>query len=146
MRIAMKHTSACLFAALSALGTMGLTGCEDPVKAPPEGYGDLLARDNYPRIVALEGLSEALRFGPPIVDASTDAAPMKVTVPVRSVEDKYPLNVQYRFEFLDSGRRPLSETAGWKFLHLEPRVEAFMTGSALQTSAVDWRLEVRPAR
>lgn len=124
-----------------------LTGCQkDMVKAPPPGQADLLLHPHYPEIVASEGLYGALRFTQPIVEPSTPTRPMRVTVPVRSIEDKYPLNLQYRFEFYDASGRSLDSTDRWAFINLPQRVQKQLDGNALSTQAVSWRLTIRPAR
>lgn len=130
--------------AIALIGFMA-AGC-DHVKAPPAGPGDLLPAEAYPQIVASEGTSLALRFSRPIVDPSTPERPMHVTVPVRSIEDDYPLNVQYQFQFLDGQGRPLGNSNSWRFMNLRPREQHFLEGRALDPAAADWRLIVRSAR
>ena len=125
---------------------LGAVGCSDPVKAPAAGPVDLLPPSAYPQIVASEGLEAALRFSPPIVDPSTDARPMLVTVAVRSIEDDYPIMIQYRFEFFDASRRPLRSNQGWAFQRLEPRLAYHLEANALERTAADWQLTVRSAR
>lgn len=124
--------------------TFTIAGCGDPYRAPPAGMHDPLPLEAYPRITALEGLSPWLLFEEPIVDASTADRPLRVTVPVRLGYDR-PRDVQYAYQFFDANGRLLVERQ-WRFVHLEPRTVFHFEGSALETSAVDWRLEVRPAR
>lgn len=125
---------------------LSAVGCNDPVKAPAAGPIDLLPPSAYPQIVASEGLDAALRFGPAIVDPSNDARAMLVTVPVRSIEDDYPIMIQYRFEFFDANRRPLRSNQSWAFKRLEPRVGYYLEANALERAAANWRLTVRSAR
>ncbi len=70
---------------------------------------------------------------------------MSLVQPVRNIED-YSINVQYRFVFFDPSRRPINPDQGWVFKTLPPKVEVPLEGAALAGNAVDWRLEVRPAR
>jgi uncharacterized protein YcfL len=123
---------------------MGAGACEDRVRAPGQPRPDPIA-GAYPKQVTLEGLEEALVTGEPVVQRSSDDQPMRVNVPIRSVADKQ-LRVQYRFIFLDEQQRPLDSNSGWKFQVIEPRTQVSLEGRALETSAADWRLEIRPAR
>jgi uncharacterized protein YcfL len=125
-----------------------LAGCaaKDPLMAPAQPRNDPLPASAYPQLVTVGGLDEGLGFWPPIVEPSTPERGMDVTVPVRSMVD-YPLNVQYRFEFLDDLDRPLrSDIAGWGFIHMEPRLRVELRGNAIDNDAKDWRLYLRPAR
>ena len=122
-------------------------GC-DTVKAPPEGAADELHAQNYPRIVASDGLKAGLRFGDVIVEHETERVPMRVTVPVRSVVDAHSVNIQYRFEFFGADGRLMADPreANWRFRKLEPRIQGYLEGGAKDLGAVDWRLVVRSAR
>lgn len=139
-----NHRASCV---ILTVGLM-LGGCaaKDPLMAPAQPRNDPLPASAYPQLVTLEGLDEGLGFWPPIVEPSTPERPMDVTVPVRSMVD-YPLNVQYRFEFLDDLGRPLrSNIDGWGFIHMEPRLRVVLRGNAIGDDARDWRLYLRPAR
>lgn len=131
-----------MFAALALLA-----GCQkDLVKAPPAGQDDMLHVNAYPRIVAAEGLGDWLRFSPAIITATDGQRPMHIVIPLRSVYDKYPLDVQYQFEFFDEAGRSTGASPGWIFLHLEPRLQSQIEASALDANAKDWRLTLRAAR
>lgn len=130
---------------LTVLACAAIGGCVDPIKAPPAGEGDLLLIENYPRIVATDGLDQGLRFSHPIVDDSSETQPLRVTVPVRSVVDKHSVNIQYKFEFFDQGGRLLNDS-GWRFENLSPRIGIQLQANALHIEARDWRLIVRSAR
>ena len=41
---------------------------------------------------------------------------------------------------------PLNENPDWRFLKLPSRNQRFLSGFAREQSAVDWRLEIRPAK
>jgi len=79
------------------------------------------------------------------VNDGTKDQPMSVVQPVRNIK-AFTLQIQYQFTFLDSQGRPTEGGGGWKYLTLEPRVERFLEGVALDTNAVDWRLTIRPAK
>lgn len=124
-----------------------LAGCEsDPMKAPPGGRVDLLPLEDYPQIVVTSNLQKWLAFSPATVVPSSEKQPMSVQVPVRSLYDKGQLRIQYRFEFLDEKGLPVGPPPGYRFAVLEPRLLVYLEGNAMETSAVDWRLVVRPAR
>ena len=133
---------------LLATCTLLLAACaSDPMKLPPGGRADLLPIKDYPQIVATRGLDQWLAFSPAYVDPSTDLSPLRVTVPVRSLYDKGQLRIQYRFEFFDERGLPVGPAPGYRFAVLEPRIQNnYLEGNAMETTAVDWRLEVRPAR
>lgn len=131
-------------AAVCALGLLGITGCQSGPRAPGAGQADPLSEAAYPQIAAVEGLSDHLAFGKPVVSRETDR-PMSVTVPVRSLSNQQ-ISVQYRFEFMDAAGLPLEPAMGWRFLPLPGRVQHFVKGAAIDLGAVDWRLIVRPAQ
>lgn len=132
----------CAFVLLPAI----CGGCRnDPNVGPPGVRGDPLPEGAYPKNVAIEGLGEGIVAGRGIVQPGTADTPLRVTVPVRSISSK-PLNVQYRFEFFDAQGRTLRSSPGWHFVHIDPRTEVQLDAAALETSAVDWRLTLRPAR
>jgi len=136
-----KTLTAALAVALSGLGAC------DTIKAPDIVRQDPLPQGAYPQQVVLEGLNRGIVSGDPVVRGPSDSMPMTVTVPLRSVADKT-LHVQYQFEFLDANGLPVrgTPTSGWRFVTVEPRTQVFAVANALDTDAVDWRLQVRPAR
>lgn len=121
-------------------------GCnKDNVQGPQGVRSDPLA-GGYPQNVALSGLHNGIVIGKPIVDAATEDQPMRVTVPLRSVADRT-LRTQYKFTFLDDRGRPVrSNRESWRYQVIAPKAEVYLEANALDTDAVDWRLEVRPAR
>lgn len=129
--------------AAAALLAVALAGCSSPY--PSAGRTDMLPPGAYPRNVTSGGIGEGVVFGEPVVTVGNEARPMSVIQPVRNILD-YPINVQYRFEFIDVAKRPLPPDAGWTFKALPPKVLVNLEGAALQTSAVDYRLTVRSAR
>ena len=125
------------------LATPILLGACDPVKAPGAAKADPLPSAAYPQIVAAEGLSGYIAYDAPKVSATK---PMEVTVPVRALTDNQDLNIQYRFSFFDENGVPLNDNPDWRFLKLPSRNQRFLSGFAREQSAVDWRLEIRPAK
>ena len=141
----MPHPHRTLATVAFCFALAGLAAC-DNVKAPGSARLDPLQPEQYPRITVLEGLDKGLRFQEPTVVPAEDKRPMSVSVPVRSVVDKYGLNLQYRFQWFDQNNRLLNPGEGWAYKPLIPRAQDFLAGNALDTRAVDWRLQVRPAR
>lgn len=130
---------------MTMMGLAMIAGC-DEVHAPRAIGADKLAPGQYPRNVAVdEHLNEALVAGATIVNDGSKDQPMSVSQPVRNIKD-FPLNIQYQFTFLDTSGKPIEGGGGWRYVTLEPRVERFLQGAALDTSAVDWRLTVRAAK
>ncbi len=124
-----------------------LGGCAaaDHAKAPPGPLRDPLPPQAYPEIVPTGGLARWLYFDNPIVTPGTDDRPMQVSVPVRMVYNE-PREIQYCFQFFGADGRPLDSRKEWHWKHVEPRIRFFLEGNALQPEAVEWNLEIRPAR
>lgn len=130
-------------APLVLAATLALSGCDT---SPPAGRPDAVAPGTYPRNIAMQGLQDGVVFGEAIVTPGTDEKPMRVVQPIRSLVD-YPINVQYRFQFLDANKMPLSNNQeSQRFLNLPPRTERLLDANAPDVGATDWRLEIRPAR
>lgn len=134
-------------AAFLLLATVAAIGCKSDQSKPPitAGY-DLVPVDNYPNIYTTAGIRDYIVWNQPIIDASTEVSPMRVTVPIRSIDDKGRLRVQYRFEFMDDRGRALRSNQGWRYTVLEPRQPAQFDGNALESAAAQWKLIVRPAK
>ena len=131
---------------LSLLGLGFFAGCQDhsEVLAPGVVQADPLTPMLYPRIAALEGLQPYLVMAnPPRVETGP---PLRVTCAIRAYTKHEELNIQYRYIFFDAAGIPLRNSPDWQFLRMPSRTESFFSGNALDSTAVDWRLEIRPAR
>lgn len=128
------------------LAVMAGPGCQqDTVKAPYGGKQDPLPAQSYPQIAVDGPLQPFLAFDAPKV--SRDGGVLKVVTPVRLQSDKgYESDLQYRYTFLDAGGLPLRSQADWRYVRLPSRRQVFLEGNAMDTTASDWRLEVRTAR
>ena len=126
-----------------ALITSGLLGC-DPMAKPPSGRADLLPREQYGQIQASGTLDKFLLFDAPVVTDPEGDQVLEVEVPVRCNE-RYPISVQYRFEFYDRANRLLTRENRWVYLRMEPKLQYRMNGVGTHPSSADWRLIVRPA-
>ena len=125
------------------LMTLLLGACNNTPPPRPARIDPVLL-ESYPRIYFQGELYDRLAYAAPIVVSSIDK-PMKVTVPLR-VTTKDQLNVQYRFEFYDADGVPLQpKQEGWRFIHLPQMARHYIQTSAMDTTAVDWRLVIRPA-
>ncbi len=136
-RVALVVTAGVLAAGL-------LTACQAPAERAPF-TGVYAPIQNYPRVTVAGELSQFIAIDQPVAEGGP---PLKVTLPVRLLSDPgYESNIQYRFLFLNANNTP-ARGAGmhWTFLHLAPRDQAFLTGNALDSDAVDWRCEIRRAR
>ncbi len=122
-------------------------GCAKPRVRAPGGAGlDPLPGIQYPKVEAAEGLSGYLVVSGVEATPATARAPMSVIVAVRSQTDHEEIEAQYRFFFFDEKHRPLATEPDWRRARLPSRSQVFLEGTASETTAVDWRLQIRPAR
>ena len=121
-----------------------LTGCHDPVMAPGTAQIDPLYQSGHGKVLALEELHRFVAASEPIVEAGSER-PMMVTVPIRLLADEQ-INVQYRFDFFVRKGVPVAPEMSWAFMALPARARVYMQGASLDTTATDWRLQLRPAR
>lgn len=132
-----------------ALLTVGLAllaaGCQSVSTDPPGAYADPVTRANYPRVVLLDGLQPWIVVSEPIVTKGIDT-PLRVSVPVRAVTKVQELNAQYRFAFYDADGRPIEPAPSWTYIRLPSKAQRTVEANALDQRAVDWRVELRPAR
>ena len=134
------HRLFCFSVIVAGCVALGCSGCDALTNLTKAKSGSL-THTSYPQITTFEGLEGQLLFGPPIVKRGT-YQPIHVAIPVRAAHDQ-PQRVQYRFEYFNSSGRPLRPSMDWRYLLLPVGGERIMDGSALNTTAVDWRLEVR---
>lgn len=132
--------------ALLAATVCGLVACQkDTSYAPGSAVADPILRENYPKVEALDGLAGYIAVSGVNVVPATSGTPLSVTCGVRALSDTA-LAVQYRFFFLDATGNPMNVDPDWQYMSLGPRTLLYMQGNALDTRAVDWRLQIRPAR
>jgi uncharacterized protein YcfL len=127
---------------LGLVGGMG--GCQDNVKAPGYVQQDPLPAEQYPRVDLDASLQTWLvsSTAPRVVPGP----PMAVTYTCRAKTDVEELNVQYRYLWFDKNGAPLNDNPTWQYKRMPSRSEVFFTGNATDSTAVDWRLQIRPAR
>ncbi len=128
-----------------ATGALLLAGGCRTSTLPPGAQRDPLPRENYPRVVVLDDLQRWVVVDAPIVTKS-ERDPLRVTVPVRAVTDHEELNVQYRFAFFDADGRPMDPEPSWRYERLPSKAQRMIEANALDQRAVDWRVDIRPAR
>lgn len=124
---------------------MAAGGCSDKTKPPPGAMNDPVLVENYPSVVALDGLQPYIGVSAPVVERG-GGQPLKVTVPVRALTNGAELNVQYRFLWLNPQMVPTQPEGDWRYMRMPARSQVFMSGNALDDRATDWRLEIRTAR
>lgn len=127
---------------LGALGLLGAAGC-DTVRAPGTAIADPLPAGAYPQIEAAGGLEGFIVYGEPKVGRDRI---MSVTVPIRAATDHEDVRVQYRFMFLDKSGVPIGDDPSWRYTKLASRRQEFLSGNAMDAGAMDWRLQIRPAK
>jgi uncharacterized protein YcfL len=125
---------------LAALLTLG---CKD-LKKGPEGARLEETAGTYPQIAVLDKLGEYIAYSSPTV-TSSPTQPLHVSVPIALKSDKE-VNAQYKFEFFKADGRPAQPQMDWAYIKLPARAQVFLEGKALDTSANNWRLLIRPAR
>ena len=128
--------------AAGALGLMVTAGC-DTVRAPGSAIADPLPAGAYPQIEAAGGLEGFIVYGEPKVGRDRI---MSVTVPIRAATDHEDVRVQYRFRFFDKAGAPMGDEPSWQYVKLASRRQEFMSGNAMDAGAMDWRLQIRPAK
>ena len=128
-----------LMLAMMLVGVVGVgSGCSmQPRSASTDTEAN---QDLYPQVVVIDPLKVSKHQ--PIVTESDGVTPMRVTVPVRLKSNKSQ-EVQYRFVFLDRKGRPVGPAMDWRWKVMPARALIYMEGEALDTDAVDWRLEIR---
>ncbi|MCB9846324.1 MAG: DUF1425 domain-containing protein [Phycisphaeraceae bacterium] len=134
----------CVCAAITT-SVLALTGCATRDASAPGAMADPVPRVNYPNISILDELVPYVVVSEPIVTKGPDQ-PLRVTVPIRAITRPRELNTQYRFIFFDADGRPIEPQQAWQYERLPSRAQRFFEANALDQRAVDWRLEVRPAR
>lgn len=128
--------TACAAALLSACAT-------DP--APSPGAPDPSLPNNNPQISVLDpNLQRGIGFGQTVVIPS-GATPMKVQVEMRNLSN-YEYLVDYRYLFYDAQGIQLEPAMSWRQVSLLPKQLQMISANALDTKAVNWRLEVKWAR
>lgn len=137
----MKRTA--LLTLLVAATLAALPAC---TYTPGSATDDPLPMSQYPQItVSGDDLLHETKLAEPPAVSVGDYRPMSVTVALR-LEDHTDEKVQYRFLFFDERRVPLDIDPGWKYTVLRGREKTYLQGSALDTTAVNWQLEVRPTK
>jgi hypothetical protein len=112
---------------------------------PYPGKVDPWRGSKYPNINVLEGLGSDVQFDDPSIIPSRPDRPMTVSVPARNATTG-DLNIQYHYVFLDKYNRELLPDTGWHYETIPSSAQRRLAASAIDTTAVDWRLEVRKTR
>lgn len=134
-----KAVTLCLGCILAGL-LMVTLACSHNPKAIRQ---DKLSIEDYPQITALQGLDRVLVVSDVMKDPGP---PLKVTVAFRDDRDDKERRMQYRFFFFDSTGVPENQNPDWRYIEIPRRAAVYVSGNALDSKAVDWRLELRPAR
>ncbi|NJL30228.1 MAG: hypothetical protein HC898_00595 [Phycisphaerales bacterium] len=106
---------------------------------------DPLLIGDYPNVVVLEGLRDKLVVAQPVITRSVNGRPLAVAVPVRRTSWTGDIPIQYRFEFYDADMRPLEPMPDWQVMTMS-QAQVLLRGNALDDTAANWRLVLRPAR
>lgn len=125
-----------------ALATLATSGCAKKDVSPWVGQQDPVASpNNNPRIVVSQAdLLNSLGFDQPIVLRKDDL--LTVAVPTRNLGD-YRYLLDYRFVWYDADGLEIRPAMGWKEVAIEPRDQKRIAANALDSRAVEWKLQVR---
>jgi len=135
------------------LGVMSLTlslvfaaGCQSTSKAPSPGMGDPYpAPLNDPQISVLsEELRPWLGFHPAIV-LHEPGEVMFVEVPMRNLASRQYL-LEYRILFYEERGMELKPIMDWKMISVDPKQTVRLTANSMDSSAENYRLEIRWSR
>lgn len=137
------NTRTALSLAVLATAMLLTVGC-----ARTEPWGsvqDPLPQGQQPHVILHDDVHDAVSHGEPVVTRGEGDTPMRVTVPLRLLDNRQ-YNMQYRFIFFDERGERVSPDMSWRFITLPPRAQTEVQGAAMNPEAVDWRLELRLAR
>ncbi|MEX0654329.1 MAG: YcfL family protein [Phycisphaeraceae bacterium] len=124
-----------------AMTAVGCNARTEPWGSTP----DPVPQGQQPHVVLHDNVQNRVSHGEPIVTPGDDQTPLRVTVPLRLLDNRQ-YSIQYRFVFLDARGRAVRPEAGWQYKVLPPRAQMEVEAAALNPEAVDWRLELRLAR
>ncbi len=133
--------------ALVSLASAALVGCNQaPAYRPPPGsLEEPLPQNQYPNINVHQPLTPWIMVSDPIVTRDSIGT-LRVEVPIRAITRSEDMNVQYRFQFLDEMGRLLQPEPAWQYIRMEAQIQVFIQANAMDNRALDWRLEIKPAR
>lgn len=106
---------------------------------------DPLPQGQHPHIILHDDVHGSVSHGQPIITPSDGETPMRVTVPIRLLDNRQ-YAMQYRFIFFDERGERVNPDMSWRYITLPPRAQTEVSAAALNREAVDWRLEMRLAR
>lgn len=127
-----------IMATVAAAGL--LAACDTTPTNPPGVGGDYVTLGQYPKVTATGGLANYLVVND--VVESRDGDVLSVEVDVRWT-GRYTSFFNYRFIFFDEIGRALNPDPAWQRGRAAPGVVDYLTGNAVSSAAVDWRLEIR---
>jgi uncharacterized protein YcfL len=130
-------------AALCVAAALLAACATDPGTSP--GAADPALPNNNPQITVLDpNLQRGIGFGQSVV-VPAGAGPMRVQVEMRNLSN-YEYLVDYRYLFYDAQGLQLEPAMSWRQVSLLPKQLQMISANALDTKAVNWRLEVKWAR
>lgn len=130
---------------MAMLGVMITTvGCNN--SAPYAIELDTVTREAYPRQVVLdESLHDYIVAQRTVITPSEPGRPMQVSAALRNISDG-PIKVQYKIDFYDERGRLLEGASGWQNAYMAPKARVIMEANSISDRAMDWSMEIRPAR
>ena len=124
----------------SGLVMAALAACHN--RLPAAGHGDFVtAPMNDPQITVLaRELRDWLGFQPAVV-VDEEGIPLSVELPMRNLSERV-YHVDYRMIFYDRQGRELEPLMSWTPLVVAGKQVVRLKGRALDTRAVNWKVEV----
>ena len=120
-----------------------ITGCK--AGNTPGVKEDPIPLEAYPHIEAIGDAKKYVMAAQPIVTGG-GPTPLSVNVPIRSNQSYSDVHVQYKFTFFDIDGNELQPEMSWMPKTLYPRSQTQVSATAIDTTAVDWRLTIRIGR
>lgn len=125
-----------------------LGGCnQTPRYQPPPGsLEDPLPVSQYPNINVHRPLTQFILVADPVMTRDSMGT-LRIDTPIRAnTRPNEDMNIQYKYQFLDELGRVLEPEPAWQYMRLEPTLQYYLSGNAMDSRAADWRLEIKPAR
>ena len=130
--------------ALLALLALPLIAVGCTSTKPPVAKDDPVPVSAYPQVEAIGEANRYVLVAEPVINGGGNV-PLSVSVPIRTTTTK-DLNVQYKFVFFDAAGNALQPEMTWMPKRLLSRSQAQVSATAIDTTAVDWRLSIRMGR
>lgn len=133
-------------AALAAATLVAACNQTPHYRPPPGSLEDPLPVSHYPNINVYRPLTQFILVADPVMTRDA-AGTLRIDTPIRAnTRPNEDMNIQYKYQFLDAQGRVLEPEPAWQYMRLEPTIQYYLSGNAMDSRAADWRLDIKPAR